>query len=167
MPRRSRHVLAAAFAVVALIATTPPAHAVLCTTNSDCPSTPLGGGRTCTKQHIFGIDVLGQLLGARRVQLGRRLHPEAECRLGTCQRPPGVCAVESDCGDDERCAGGRCESTRPTGGGTGIPGEGKRCMPADGSKPADWAKDKNGKPLGACPSGTRCNANGICVRLET
>jgi len=40
-------------------------------------------------------------------------------------------------------------------------------MPADGSKPPDRAKDAFGKPLGACPQGTRCNEHGYCVRLQT
>ena len=40
-------------------------------------------------------------------------------------------------------------------------------MPADASKPPDWTKDTLGKPLGACPQGTRCDEYGYCVRLET
>lgn len=39
-------------------------------------------------------------------------------------------------------------------------------LPADGSKPPDWARDEHGKPLGACPQGTSCSNQGYCRRLE-
>ena len=166
MARAFRSVLAACAAVALTIPVI--AHAVLCMSNGDCPTTPLGGGRTCIKQQIFGVEMFwGNCTAPGACNSGRDCIPQAECRLGVCQRPAGTCAAETDCADDERCSSGRCEANAPSGPGKGIPGEGKRCMPADGSKPADWAKDRNGKPLGACPNGTRCNANGYCVRLET
>ena len=46
------------------------------------------------------------------------------------------------------------------------------CVFAIGAGSAVAAQDadntgKSGKPLGACPQGTRCNEHGFCIRLET
>ena len=146
-----RHSIRAAAALALALAFPPLAHAVLCFQTSDCPTGEFGGIRECTKQKAFGVDLF----------------------FGNCVRP-GACNVDGHCNQGAACISGTC--MRPGGdsgtgggssGGRGIPGEGRHCMPADGSKPHDWAVDKFGKPLGACPSGTRCNANGVCVRLET
>jgi hypothetical protein len=157
-------------ALVAIAAWGVPvgAHAAsLCITAADCPTTPLGGRPSCSKSKIFGIELFFGTCGLPGAcNSGADCIAQAQCVLGQCARPPGTCVAESDCADDERCVARRCETNVGPGPGAGIPGEGKRCMPADGSKPPDWAKDKLGKPLGACPSGTRCTSNGYCVRLE-
>jgi hypothetical protein len=156
---------------VLLIAACLPAtaHAVtFCLSASDCPRTPLGGAPSCGKSKVLGVELpVGTCGNPAACNSGADCIAQAQCVLGACQRPPGTCVVQQDCLDDERCVARRCEVNTGPGAGTAIPGEGKRCMPHDGSKPDDWAKDKNGKPLGACPSGTRCNPNGWCVRLET
>jgi hypothetical protein len=167
---RSRRFALAIASAVALLALAMPAEvrAELCLSNADCPSSPLGGGRTCVRQTVVGLGMFwGNCTVRNACNTGRECIPGAECRDGVCQRPAGTCVLESDCADDQRCSGGRCESTRPSGGGTGMSGEGRRCMPANGSKPAGWAQDRSGKPLGACPSGTQCNPQGYCVRLAT
>jgi hypothetical protein len=129
-----------------------PAAAALCLSDADCATTPLGGIRDCVKSTVFGFELpFGTCSRAGVCNSGRDCIPGAVCELGTCQRP----------GDAPAGSGGGTPS------GSGTPGEGRHCMPADGSKPADWAKDKFGKPLGACPQGTRCNEHGLCVRLET
>ena len=141
-----------AAAVLALsLAFAPPAFAVLCFQSSDCPTGDFGGIRECTKQKAFGVDLF----------------------FGNCVRP-GACNSDANCNRGASCINGTClapggstGSGGTSGSGKGVPGEGRHCMPSDGSKPDDWARDKFGKPLGACPSGTRCNANGVCVRLET
>jgi hypothetical protein len=167
MTRMCRIALAAAGAV-ALFAAPAVAWAVLCLSNADCPTTPLGGGRACVKQKILGVDMFwGNCVAPGACNTGRDCIPQAECRLGFCQRPEGVCDTNADCLESEQCVGRRCEPTAPPGKGTGIPGEGRHCIPPDGSKPSSWAQDKFGKPLGACPGGTRCNEHGFCVRLET
>jgi hypothetical protein len=86
----------------------------------------------------------------------------------TCKAPP-LCNADSECWTGSRCVNGVCQTSSsppPSGSGTGIPGEGRKCMPADGSKPPDWAQDAHGKPLGACPPGTSCSNQGYCRRLE-
>ena len=137
-----------AVALAAALVLASPARAEMCTKPSDCTVGEFGGVPVCTKSKIFGITLF----------------------FGTCSAP-GACNTDSECRNGASCTLGSCQrpasSGGSSGGGTGIPGEGRHCMPADGSKPDDWAKDKFGKPLGACPSGTRCNQNGICVRLET
>lgn len=153
-------------AAVAIVATSWSADALaqLCTSNAQCPTTPLGGGRDCVPQRIFGVAMpWGNCAAADACNTGSDCIPQAVCDLGKCRRPRGTCVTEGDCADDERCAAGRCEANAPTGTGTGTPGTGKRCMPADGSKPSGWAQDKHGKPLGACPAGTACNQHGYCV----
>ena len=131
-----------------------PAAAALCLTDADCATTPLGGIRDCVKSTVFGFELpIGTCSRAGVCNSGRDCIPGAVCELGTCQRP-GDASAESG-------SGGRTPS------GSGTPGEGRHCMPAEGSRPADWAKDKSGKALGACPQGTRCNEHGYCVRLET
>lgn len=140
-----RVMLVAAFA----LALSGPAHAEMCLRASDCTVGQFGGIPSCTKSKLFGWELF----------------------FGTCSRP-GACNSDAECRGGATCRDGTCQL--PSGGaaggsttGTGVPGEGRHCMPANGSKPADWAQDKFGKPLGACPTGTRCNDNGICVRLET
>jgi hypothetical protein len=87
----------------------------------------------------------------------------------TCKAPP-LCNADSECRGGGRCINGVCQAAAPpappSGPGTGIPGEGRKCMPRDGSKPPDWARDEHGKPLGACPQGTFCNDQGYCRKLE-
>ena len=141
----------AAVVLLAALSFAPSALAVLCFRDADCPTGDFGGIRECTKQKAFGADLF----------------------FGNCVRP-GACNTDSNCNAGAACILGTCQlpggsqgSGGSSGSGTGIPGEGRHCMPADGSKPDDWAKDKFGKPLGACPKGTRCNSNGLCVRLET
>jgi hypothetical protein len=139
----------------------------LCVSAGDCPRSPLGGAPSCGKSRVLGFELpVGTCGNPAACNTGADCVPQAQCMLGACQRPPGTCVVQADCDDDERCVARRCETNAP-GGGSGVPGEGRRCMPANGSRPDDWAKDKHGKPLGACPGGTRCNANGWCVRPET
>ena len=89
------------------------------------------------------------------------------CLLGTCQvgcRSGGDCAsgqcVNSTCTAPARGGGSG------TGGGSGISGEGRHCIPPDGSRPNSWATDSHGKPRGRCPQGTTCNSHGFCVRLQ-
>lgn len=152
MPRLPKSIRVAFALVVALVVATP-ASAVVCFRDDDCAAGQFGGIRECTKSKVFGVDMF----------------------FGTCVRP-GACNQNSECNPGASCINGTClqpgagaggSSGSGSGSGTGTSGEGRRCMPADGSKPADWAKDKFGKPLGACPTGTRCNNNGFCVRLET
>ena len=141
-----RVVLAAGLA----LALSGAAHAEMCLRASDCTVGQFGGVPNCTKSKLFGWELF----------------------FGTCSAP-GACNSDAECTRGASCLNGSCQL--PEGGaagggsgkGTGLPGEGRHCMPANGSKPADWAQDKFGKPLGACPSGTRCNDNGICVRLES
>ena len=134
------------FAVLlAVLALTPvPAAAKGCSANSDC-----SGGSTC------------------QTWLDLWIVKFKECRATFCNQ-------DSECRNDTKCLLGQCQppapppssgSTTPAPG--SIPGEGKHCMPADGSKPADWAKDENGKPLGACPAGTSCSPQGFCRKLQT
>ncbi|MCC6379102.1 MAG: hypothetical protein IT519_09820 [Burkholderiales bacterium] len=166
MAEMRRFLLAAAAAILAA-SWSPAAPAQLCTSDAQCPTTPLGGGRDCVPQTLFGLTMpWGNCAAADACNTGRDCIPQAVCDLGKCARPRGACAFESDCADDERCAAGHCEPNRPAAsGGSGIPGTGKRCMPPDGSKPSGWAQDKHGKPLGACPSGTQCSQHGYCAEL--
>ena len=149
MPRLPKS-LRVALALVTALVIAAPASAVVCFRDDDCIAGEFGGIRECTKAKVFGADMF----------------------FGNCVRP-GACNQSSECNPGASCINGTCQPPAGTGGssgsgkGTGISGEGRHCMPADGSKPADWARDKFGKPLGACPTGTRCNSNGICVRLET
>jgi hypothetical protein len=163
----ARFVPAAALAAMLFALPDSAAGQPLCLSNADCPTTPLGGGRSCTKQKVFGFELpFGRCGIASACNGASDCIPQAECRDDFCQRPAGTCVVESDCLDSERCVAQRCEPASP-GKGTGVPGEGRHCVPPDGSKPDSWAQDKNGKPLGACPVHTLCNQHGICVRIPT
>ena len=140
-----RLALAAGFAV----ALSGPAHAEMCLRASDCTVGQFGGIPSCTKSKLFGWELF----------------------FGTCSAP-GACNSDAECARGAACLNGACQlpDSGTAGGGskgTGLPGEGRHCIPPDGSKPSSWAEDKFGKPLGACPQGTRCSNNGICVRLET
>jgi hypothetical protein len=138
-------------AVVALVFA-GAAHAEMCLRAADCTVSQFGGVPSCTKSKLFGIELF----------------------FGTCSAP-GACNSNAECRTGASCTLGSCQPTVAPGAdsqgggdkGTGVPGEGRHCMPADGSKPADWAQDRFGKPLGACPAGTRCNERGFCVRLES
>ncbi len=126
-----------------------------CWNSSECPN-----GDTCqwTWNFIFPVRECRFTL----------CNADSECRnntlciLGTCQEG---CREDGDCASG-RCVNARCETPTVTPGG-GVPGEGRKCMPADGSKPANWATDRNGKPLGACPRGTYCASTGFCRKLES
>ena len=138
-----------AVVLAAALVLASPARAEMCTKPSDCTVGEFGGIPVCTHSKIFGITLW----------------------FGTCSAP-GACNTDSECRNGASCTLGSCQRPASSGGsssgtGSGIPGEGRHCIPADGSKPNSWAEDKFGKPLGACPQGTRCNQNGICVRLET
>jgi hypothetical protein len=130
-------------ALLSMLLTHPQAAAAIdwgCTSNASCAE-----GTTC--QSVWSI------LGIT---------------YRTCKAPP-ICNADSECQGGGRCVNGVCRaasSPPPSGPGTGIPGEGRKCMPADGSKPPDWARDEHGKPLGACPQGTSCNNQGYCRKLE-
>lgn len=152
--RRSSNRVRAVAAVAVGWALAFPVGAAVCFSDSDCTTTPFGGIRDCVKTKVFGVELFfGTCSRPGACNSGRDCFPGAVCDLGTCQQ--GGAAP----------AGPAPGSGTPAG--SGSSGEGRRCMPADGSKPADWAKDSFGKPLGACPAGTRCNEHGLCVRLET
>mgnify|MGYP003493821834 FL=1 len=152
--RRSTKLLRIAASIAFGWALAFPAIAAVCFSDSDCATTPFGGIRDCVKSKVFGIELFfGTCSRAGACNSGRDCIPGAVCELGSCQAPGGTSGGST--------SGGGAPS------GSGTSGEGRRCMPADGSKPPDWAKDKSGKPLGACPQGTRCNEHGFCIRLET
>ena len=91
---------------------------------------------------------------ALRVRKAGACHPDAECTQGA------ACVTGVGQMTGGAAAGGGSK-------GSAIPGEGRRCIPPDGSKLSSWAEEKSGRTLGACPQGTHCNNTGICVRLET
>ena len=156
----NRRALAAVVAaLLGILLMIPPAASALdlgCTTNASCAA-----GTTCQLSwSIFGVNYrqckAPPLCNADSECVGGTL-----CLLGTCQIG---CRTDRDCPAGS-CTNSKC--TAATGGGSstpGIPGEGRHCMPADGSRPANWATDAHGKPLGACPAGTVCNPHGFCLR---
>lgn len=85
------------------------------------------------------------------------------CLLGRCQN---ACRNDAGCAANAQCADFQCKTPEPRPSPGTIPGEGRKCIPPDGSKPTGWATDANGKPLGACPRGTACSNRGYCQRLE-
>ena len=145
--------------LLGIILTTPTSAFAACTTNADC-RTP---GDTCQVTLDLWIykfrNCKFTLCNVDTNCTGGTL-----CRNGRCQ---AACRNNSDCAQ----VGGEClnslcvvASSSPTP--VGIPGEGRKCMPRDGSKPPGWATDAHGKPLGACPQGTFCSDQGYCRRLE-
>lgn len=83
------------------------------------------------------------------------------CQLGACS---AACRNDGSCRSGFHCASAMCVANPQTPAPGSIAGEGRKCNPPDGSKPANWALDSNGKPLGACPQGTTCNQNGFCQK---
>lgn len=144
--------VAALLGILLTVPSSASAQIFGCTTNASCPA-----GTTCQLSWSF----LG--FKYRVCKAPPLCNADGECAGGTlCLN--GVCQV--GCRTDSDCPLGRCEGSRcttPTGGG-GIAGEGRHCMPADGSRPPGWATDDRGKPLGACPAGTSCNSRGFCMR---
>lgn len=136
----------------------PPASAKGCSDNGDC-----SGGSTCQTW----LDLWFVKLKECRTTF---CNTDGECRnntlclLGQCQ---AGCRSDSDCAAPRHCVNSACVAPSSGSTGSGIPGEGRKCMPLDGSKPPDWAKDEHGKPLGACPAGTSCSPQGFCRRLQT
>ena len=153
-------------ALLVILAMVPsPAFAALnfgCTSNASCPM-----GTTCQRLWSFlGITYSAckapPLCNTDSECIGGTL-----CLLGTCQVG---CRTDRDCPVGP-CENSRCtRPSRPVSGGSesgsGIPGEGRHCIPADGSRPNSWATDAHGKPLGRCPQGTVCNSNGFCEKLQ-
>lgn len=149
------------FVTVALVGTLlmapPPAEAATCSTNADCDP-----GNTCAVRFDFFFFKWKE---CRRTPC----NTDGDCRggtlclLGTCQ---AGCRSESDCPAGTSCSNSLCTAPRPHPTAGTIPGEGRKCMPADGSRPPGWATDSHGKPLGACPQGTTCSSRGYCQRLE-
>jgi hypothetical protein len=86
------------------------------------------------------------------------------CQLGQCTN---TCTSDSNCRTGFNCTNGTCKAPAQAPAPGAVPGEGRKCNPPNGSKPADWALDSNGKPLGACAQGTTCSNNGFCVKLPT
>lgn len=154
-----RALLAVLAALLGMLLLIPPAASALdwgCTTNASCAA-----GTTCQLSwSIFGIKY-------RQCKAPPLCNTDSECvggtlcLLGTCQVG---CRSDRDC-PAGGCTNSQCTVASGTGTGSGIPGEGRHCMPADGSRPASWATDAHGKPLGACPAGTVCNPHGFCQKL--
>jgi len=159
MNRRVGLAAVVAVALLGVLLMIPPAasaQAFGCTGNAGCPA-----GTTCQLSWSF----LG--ITYRACKAPPLCNADSECAGGTlCLN--GTCQV--GCRNDGDCPVGRCENSKcttpppPPGGGGSIPGEGRHCMPADGSRPPGWATDAHGKPLGACPAGTACNSHGFCMR---
>jgi hypothetical protein len=156
----SRAALAAVLTTLLGIILIAPTPAVAgCNTNADC-QTP---GDTCQVTLDLWVykfkDCKFTLCNVDTDCKGGTL-----CRTGRCQ---AVCQSNTDCLQvGGSCTNSLCKTASPSPAPGTIPGEGRKCMPADGSKPADWAKDSHGKPLGACPQGTSCNNQGYCMRLQ-
>ena len=151
-------VVATLFAIIFM---TPTSAMAACRTNADC-TTP---GNTCQVTLDLWLikfrDCKFTLCNVDTDCTGGTL-----CRTGTCQ---AACQTNADC----RQVGGNCTNSlcvaatsSPSPAPGTIPGEGRKCMPADGSKPQSWALDDKGKPLGACPQGTSCSAQGFCRKLQ-
>ena len=147
-------------ALMGILLMIPPAASALdfgCTSNASCSA-----GTTCQLLvSIFGVNL-------RVCKAPPLCNTDGECVGGTlCLN--GVCQV--GCRNDGDCPAGGCTNFKCTvatggggGGGSAFPGEGRHCVPPDGSRPANWATDAHGKPLGACPTGTFCNQHGFCIR---
>jgi hypothetical protein len=157
----SRVAFAAMLATLLGIILVTPAPAVAgCNTNADC-QTP---GDTCQVTLDLWVykfkDCKFTLCNVDTNCTGGTI-----CRNGRCL---AACQGNTDCIQvGGTCSNGLCRTASSSpGSGGGIPGEGRKCMPPDGSKPADWAKDAHGKPLGACPQGTSCSAQGYCRKLQ-
>ena len=141
----------------ALLIVPVPGAAKGCSDNGDC-----SGGSTCQTW----LDLWFFKLKECRATF---CNTDGDCRnntlclLGQCQ---AGCRTDSDCVSPRHCDNSTC--VMPSGPASGgIPGEGRKCMPRDGSKPPNWAVDDKGKPLGACPAGTSCSNQGFCRKLET
>lgn len=141
---------------ILLIAFTP-AYAG-CSSNADCT-----GGNTCQVTWDFWLFKLRDCKFTL-CNTDRDCPAGTTCKNGGCQG----CNSSSDCPDGNVCTKGRCvpQTPQPHPAAGTVPGEGRKCMPANGSKPPDWALDSHGKPLGACPPGTVCSPTGYCVKLE-
>lgn len=153
--------IVAALLFAALATMSQSAAAKSCSTNTDCT-----GGQTCQT-------TLDLWIYKFRECKNTLCNSDVDCRngtlclLGMCQ---AGCRNDNDCGAGQSCTNAVCRNRSgpaPSPGAGTVPGEGRKCMPADGSKPPDWAKDANGKPLGACPAGTSCSSVGFCRKLET
>ena len=135
----------------------PSPSEAACTTSAECT-----GGNTC----VVVLDLWLLKWKECRITL---CNVDDECRagtlclLGTCQVG---CRGDNDCPAQATCNNAQCTNPSPKPGAGTIAGEGRKCMPADGSRPAGWATDSRGKPLGACPQGTSCSSRGYCQRLE-
>jgi hypothetical protein len=134
-----------------------PAEAKTCSTNGDCDP-----GNTCAVIFDFWLFKWKE---CRRTPC----NTDGDCRggtlclLGVCQ---AGCRGEGDCPAGTSCSNSLCTGPSPHPAAGTIPGEGRKCTPADGSRPPGWATDSHGKPLGACPHGTSCSSRGYCQRLE-
>jgi hypothetical protein len=122
---------------ILLVAPTP-AYAQWCSSNADC-----GGGDTCVVTWNFLF------------KIGR-------CHVTGCNE-------NRDCPNGSMCDTGTCQPPAPVPGTEHhthghIPGEGRKCYPANGSRPADWATDTRGKPLPACLPGLVCSDWGYCIK---
>lgn len=156
-----RFAAAAALLFAMLLSLSTPATAASCSRNADCT-----GGQTCQT-------VLDLFFFQWKSCKNTLCNTDGDCRNGTlCLL--GMCQVgcrnSNDCAAGRQCVNAACVGTGNPSPGSGkgfIEGEGRQCMPADGSKPPDWARDSHGKPLGACPTGTSCSSTGFCRRLET
>ena len=141
-------VIAVLLGIVLMIPTIAAAALNLgCATNAGCAA-----GTTCQLVWSF----LG--VNYRACKAPPLCNTDAECFGGT-RCLTGVCQV--GCRTDADCPTGRCQNSQCVtgtggGGGGGVAGEGRHCLPPDGSKPSSWAQDAHGKPLGPCPTGTTC-----------
>jgi hypothetical protein len=126
-----------------------------CKQNTDCAA-----GEACTERlNLFVV----RFTACRPIPCNSDVDCDGAtlCQGGVCST---ACNAATDCKPGFTCSNAMCKATPQTPVPGGIPGEGRKCNPPDGSKPADWALDSNGKPLGACPQGTACNHNGFCQK---
>lgn len=141
----------------ALLIVPAPVGAQSCSTNADC-----GPGNTCAVKFDFWFFKWKE---CRRTPCNTDgdCGGGTLCLLGTCQVG---CRGEADCPAGSSCNNAMCTapSQQPAAG--TVAGEGRKCMPADGSRPPGWATDSHGKPLGACPQGTICSSRGYCQKLQ-
>lgn len=130
-----------------------PAAAQGCSLNADCSA-----GDTCVPK--FGILWFWKECRFTLCNVDTNCTGGTLCLNGRCQVG---CRTNSDCASNN-CVNSECKvKGGPV---TSVPGEGRKCMPKDGSRPPGWATDANGKPLGACPKGTSCSDKGFCRKLE-